>query len=135
MRKASRRTAAAIVGAAAAVTLSLGSSPASASAASGTYLPGSSLVSPNGQCKIWENYTGSGSTYKVQGLVVTWGDDCQMGVYRSENGGSFELVSYLYEVWGEGQSNTGFHADPPGYKIHTCLYDKSTGYRGCDAAT
>ncbi|MEE1672216.1 hypothetical protein RCR19_43215 (plasmid) [Streptomyces sp. WAC07094] len=62
--------------------MSLGSSPASASAASGTYLPGSSLVSPNGQCKIWENYTGSGSTYKVQGLVVTWGDDCQMGVYR-----------------------------------------------------
>jgi hypothetical protein len=107
---------------------------ASSAWASGTYLSGSDVVSPDNGCKIWENYQGSGNSYEIQGLVISWGDTCQMGVYRSSNGGSFELVSDLYSTTG-AQEETGFHADGTGYKVHTCLYDVTTGYRDCDAAT
>jgi hypothetical protein len=133
MRKSWRNSAMALIGAAT-LAMALGVSTTSASAASGTYLSDSSKVSPGGGCKIWENYKGSGSTYALQGLVLSWGDHCQMGVYRSHNGGPFELVSYLYET-GADQLSTGFHADGPGYKEHTCLLDITTRFRICDRVT
>ncbi|MBO0806690.1 MAG: protein kinase [Actinobacteria bacterium] len=99
------------------------------------YIHGSaiSLNSASGHgCKAWMNGGAPGSY--AQGLAQSWGDDCQLDLRQSNDGGrTFSALSGHYVV-SSTKENTGFYRNGRGQLAKVCLKDVSASESACGRA-
>lgn len=99
------------------------------------YIHGSdiSLDNKSGHgCKAWMN-GGTPGSY-AQGLVESWGDDCEMELRQSNDGGkTFTALSGRYRV-NSAKTNTGFYLNGHGQLAKICLNDISGSESACGRA-
>lgn len=85
-----------------------------------------SLNSASGHgCKVWMNERTPGAYF--QGLIWSWGDNCDLTFYQSTNGGrGFSPVSQKNHV-ASATTSTGFYWNGNGRFAMVCLHDAATG--------
>jgi hypothetical protein len=80
-------------------------------------------------CTAWLNGATPGPW--AMGVVQTSGDDCEMALYRSKDGGAhFYIVSGAHRI-SAGQDSTHLYWDGDVYLAHVCLHDYTTGQSAC----
>jgi hypothetical protein len=80
-------------------------------------------------CKGWMNGRNPGPF--AQSLVQSWGDDCEMALWRSKDGGKkFYIMSGKHRIR-SGSDYTNFYWDGPGYQARVCVNDFTTGQSAC----
>lgn len=95
--------------------------PAQAAAQSVVFEP-STVTWYGNNCKAWINTEKQNGDWYAQGLVHSWnGGDCTMILMRYHNG-AWSDASDPHSVK-NGQTQTGWHYDGPGYKSAVCVID------------
>jgi hypothetical protein len=80
-------------------------------------------------CKAWLNGKTPGPY--AQGLVQSWGDDCEMALWRSTDGGkTFFLESGKHRLR-SATANTGFYWNGNGYLAKVCMNDFTINKYAC----
>ncbi|MGW2518090.1 hypothetical protein ACWC09_13930 [Streptomyces sp. NPDC001617] len=96
--------------------------PAQAAAQSVVFEP-STVTWYGNNCKAWINTEKQSGDWYAQGLVHSWnGGDCTMKLMRYHNG---EWTEITHRDIINGQRQTGWHYDGPGYKSTVCVIDWS----------
>ncbi|MBO0821496.1 MAG: hypothetical protein J2P26_11685, partial [Nocardiopsaceae bacterium] len=111
------------------------SPPAAAPAPRIRFVKGSAatLNSSSGHgCKVWMNERTPGAYF--QGLIQSWGNDCDLMFYRSTDGGqNFTLVTQKKHVVSE-MATTGFYWNGNGRFALVCLHDATDSKSACGQA-
>lgn len=96
------------------------------------YVPGSDVVmdqSSGHGCKAWMNSRTPGPY--AQGLVQSWGDDCEMSLWRSTDGGkTFSIESGKHRL-SSATATTYFYWAGPGDLAKVCLTDYKINQTSC----
>lgn len=83
-------------------------------------------------CRAW--LTGSNPGPWVQAAIDSSGDDCEMALWRSRNGGhTYAILSGVHRIHA-GTDSTMYYWAGDVFVARVCLLDHSTGQSGCGTA-